>query len=63
MPVVLTVAIAVAKLLHVPPEVASENAVVEPTHTVAVPAIVLTVNAFTVSALVAVALPQVLETL
>ena len=63
MPEALTVATAVVKLLQVPPGVASEHVVVEPTHTVAAPEILPTVTAFTVSARVAVALPQVLTTL
>jgi hypothetical protein len=62
-PVPPTEATPVALLLHVPPAVAFDNAVVLPAHTVAVPVIVPALgSALTVTTLVVLALPQLLVT-
>ena len=58
-PVLPTVAIVVAVLLHAPPVAASDKPVVEPTHTVAVPVMVpADGNGLTVTTSVAIAAPQ-----
>ena len=58
-PLLFTVAIPVALLLHVPPAVASENCVVLPEHTVCVPVIAATTGAaLTVTVLVTGVVPQ-----
>jgi hypothetical protein len=59
----LTVAIAVSVLLHAPPGAASLSDVVDSAHTVAVPAMLpATGNAFTVTNVVATAVPQLFVT-
>lgn len=63
MPVLLTVAIPAALLLHTPPVVASVKGVVAPVHTVAVPVMVPALGkGFTVTTAVALPLPQLLVT-
>ena len=62
-PSVPTVALAVAPLAHVPPVAVVVSAVVAPTHTVAAPVIVPALGSgSTVTACVAVAVPQLLVT-
>lgn len=61
-PAVLMVATAVLVLLHVPPGVVMERAVVLPSHTASVPLMVAPTTAFTVMMRVAVLLPQALVT-
>ena len=59
----LTEAIAVLALLHVPPETLSDSGVVEPAQTVVVPEILPAIgNGFTVTVAVALAVPQLLVT-
>jgi hypothetical protein len=60
--VVFTIAVATSAVLQVPPAVALVRFVVEPSHTVRVPVIGV-VAADTVTATVAVAIPQVLDLL
>jgi hypothetical protein len=57
-----TVATNALLVLHVPPGVASVKAVVRPTHTLGVPVMPATADVFTVTTLVAVAVPQPLVT-
>ena len=62
-PVLPTVATAVAVLLHAPPVAASVKPVVEPAHTVAVPVMLpADGNGLTVTTLVAAVVPQPLVT-
>ena len=61
-PDVPTVATNVLPLCHVPPDVASVNAVVDPIHTLSVPPIPPTPEGFTVTIIVADAAPQLLVT-
>ena len=63
-PVLLTEAIEVLELLHVPPETLSDSGVVEPAQTVVVPDILPAVGkGLTVTDDVALAVPQLLVTL
>jgi hypothetical protein len=57
-PLVVTVAIAVLLLLHVPPGVALANVVAPPIQTASVPVIGVVSTKLTVSVLVAVAVPH-----